>query len=339
MNVVYSSSDYYSECTGVSLYSLYNHNREIDINVFIISSDISKENQKRLHDIACIFNKSLTIIDADVSFNKAAEKYHFKKLRGSYNTYSTIILNEWLSFLDKVIVIDSDTLITGSLKGMWNLDIEDYYFAAVPETAMYGKYNYFEDEDIILENDAYFNAGICVVNLKKWREDNIDEYLLKAVKSDNRSYLTSEQSIMNKFLGNKAKAMPLQYNFYSTYHFADYDVIQKIFYKKHFFSKLEYEYAKDNPVIIHYCGFPFERPWFKINVAYRKKEYLQVRSKTPWAEMPLKKWSRRESIFKHLYDVLCYILIKCRMYNTCLKLRGVFAQKVKGILVKRGWIK
>lgn len=335
MNIVYSSSDFYSECTGVSLYSLYASNTQNEVNVYILSCGISGENQNRLWSIAQLFGREVTIIDADAGFKEAATKYDFEKMRGSYNTYARIILNKWLSFLDKVIVLDSDSIVCDDLKDMWEIDISDYYYAAVPEVSMYGKYNYFEDQDIIMKNPLYFNAGICMVNLKKWRIDNVDEYLISKVKEDGRSYLNSEQSIMNLFLGDRIKRIPLRYNYYTTYHFAKFDTINKIFYKKQVIEKNEYFSAKTSPAIIHYCGFSYERPWFQKSVALRKEEYIKVRSQTEWKNMPLKKWGNRESKAKTLYDFVCYCLMRIRAYDACLRFRLVFAQKVKGIIVKR----
>ncbi len=334
MNIVYSSSDYYSECTGISLYSLYENNKKNEVDAYILSSGISEVNKKKLHDVADKFGRKLTIIEADEGFKEAAKKYDFERMRGSYNTYARIILNKWLSFLDKVIVIDSDSIVCDNLQEMWDTDIEDYFYAAVPEVSMYGKYNYFEDQDIIWEHPIYYNAGICIVNLKKWREENIDDYLIEKVKNDGKSYLNSEQSIMNKFLGDKIKRIPLKYNFYTTFHFADFSTVERIFYKKKLIDKEEYLQAKNKPAIIHYCGFSYERPWFKKSVAYKKKEYLETRQKTGWGDTQLKKWSNRESKFKNIYDIICYLLIKIHAFNLCLRFRLVFAQKMKGFLSK-----
>ena len=331
MNIVYSSSDYYSECTGVSLYSLFENNVNNELNVYILSEGITKKNCSRLNRIAERFNRELTIIEAEDGFQDAAKKYNFEIMRGSYNTYARIILNVWLSHLDKVIVIDSDTLVCDDLSKMWDINLENHLYAAVPEVSMYGKYNYIEDMDIVNANDWYYNAGICVVNLKKWREDDIDDYLIKEIGKEKRSFLNSEQSIMNKYLGKYFVRMLLRYNYYSTFHFADYDTIRKLFYKRDVFTWEEYQMANSSPAIIHYCGFSYERPWFKKSVAYRKEDYIRVRYQTPWKNKPLKNWNKR-GFYMNMYDTVCYIMMKLGLYKICLRFRLVFAQKIKGIM-------
>ena len=46
MNIVYSSSDAYAVCTGISMYSLFENNKEEEtLDVYILSTDIAKDNK------------------------------------------------------------------------------------------------------------------------------------------------------------------------------------------------------------------------------------------------------------------------------------------------------
>ena len=53
MNIIYSSSDAYSELAGVSITSLFENNKNIDdIEVYIIDNGISEKNKEHFHKIA-----------------------------------------------------------------------------------------------------------------------------------------------------------------------------------------------------------------------------------------------------------------------------------------------
>ena len=157
MDIVYSSSDAYAICTGVSLYSLYENNKDIDIlNVHVLSTDISDINKSRLRDIAKDFGRILDIIDAKEGFIAQARKLNLPLLRGAYNTYGRVVLNTWFSHLDKVMIIDSDTMVCGSIKEAWDIDMSNFLVAAVPELAMYTKYNHFEDPNLMANVDMYY---------------------------------------------------------------------------------------------------------------------------------------------------------------------------------------
>lgn len=333
MEIIYSSSDAYSMCTGISLYSLYKNNVDIDIlNVHILSTDISDENKNRLKSIALSFNRSLNIIDAKNDFINWTNKLNLSLFRDAYNTYSRLMLNIWFKHLDKIMVIDSDTLVCGSIKDAWNIDIKDYYIAAVPEVAMYGKDNFQEDPDLLNSLDMYYNMGVCIVNLKKWREDDIDRFIFNSVQKETKPFMLADQSILNKYLSGNITRMPLKYNFYTPCHHISYKVLNSIFNQKRVFTEDEYEDAITNPAIIHYLGHSYERPWFKNNAAYKNQNYLSVKMLTPWKEFPLSKWSKPNNLIICIYDFVCYLLLILGLYSICIKFKYIIGQNIKGIM-------
>ena len=219
MEIVYSSSDAYASCTGVSLYSLYLNNKDVEeLNVYVLSTDISPENKERLEKTAKSFDRKITIIDAKEDFIRGAERLNLPLLRGAYNTYARVMLNTWFSHLEKIFVVDSDTMITGSLMPAWELDITDYMLAAVPEMAMYNPYNYQEDPEILSSLDLYYNMGICIVNLKRWRDKDIDQLIYDNVQKETKGFMIADQSIINKYIGKEIARLPLNYNYYTPVH-------------------------------------------------------------------------------------------------------------------------
>jgi len=330
MDIVYSSSDAYAACTGVSIHSLYLHNQDVEtLNIYVLSTDISDANKERLHKTAQKFGRKLTIIDAKDDFIREAERLHLPLLRGAYNTYGRVMLNTWFSHLDKIFVVDSDTMVCGSLMPAWDLDISDYMLAAVPEMAMYNPYNHQEDPDILSSIDMYYNMGICIINLKRWREKNVDALIYANIQKETKGFMIADQSIINKYIGNEIKRLPLNFNYYSPVHRVPYKVVCDVFNTKKVFSEEEFNDAKKHTVIIHFFGHSYERPWFRYNAAYQKKEYLMLREETEWKNEPLSKWRLRGSWVIRAYDVLCYILLCLGLYSTCLKFRYIWGQRLK----------
>lgn len=333
MNIVYSSSDAYASCTGVSLYSLYLNNQDIEnLHVFILSTDISNSNQERLHATARSFGRSLEIINAKEDFIEEAERLHLPLLRGAYNTYSRVMLNKWFSHLDKVMVVDSDTMVCGSLEPAWDMDLGDNLLAAVPEVAMYNPYNHQEDPKLLASLDMYYNMGICIVNLKKWREKKIDDLIYEGVQKETDGFMIADQSIINKYVGNAIARLPLSYNYYTPVHRVSYQAVCKVFKTKRVFEKKEFDNAKDNPIIIHFFGQSYDRPWFRHNAAYLKKEYQHLRNITEWRNEPLEKWRKNNNWVLKVYDVICYCLLVIGLYSFCLKFRYVWGQRIKSFL-------
>jgi lipopolysaccharide biosynthesis glycosyltransferase len=331
MNIVYSSSDAYAECTGVSLWSLYENNKDIDnLDVYILDTDISQKNKDRIEEVAFSFGRKVTFISAKDGFIKGAEDLSLPLMRGSYNTYSRVLMNTWFNNFDRVFVIDSDTLICGSIAEIQNVKMEGMLIGAVPEVAMYGKFNNLEDKEILDNIPMYYNMGMCLINLKEWREKNIDAYIREKIIKEKPLLRIADQSIVNKYLSSYIVRLNLKYNYYSVVHGIKYGTIRKVFARKEVFSKLEYEMAAEQPVVIHYFGHSFERPWFNHNAAYKKGDYLKIREKTPWKDQPLQQWRKPESRVLRAYDMFSYILLRLGLRGFALKLRYIYGQRIKG---------
>ena len=333
MNIVYSSSDAYAECTGVSMWSLFENNKHIkELNVFILDTDISEENHSKLNYVAETFNRHITFINAADDFEKGAKKLNLPLMRGSYNTYSRVLMNTWFNNLDKVFVIDSDTLVCGDVSPIWDVDMTGKLIGAVPEVAMYGKYNNLESPELLSEVPMYYNMGMCLINLEEWRKRDIDMLIFTRMVEEQPVLKIADQSVINKYLNEYIVRLNLKYNFYSVAHGVKYKTISKVFCRKKVFDKEEYNGAAQNPVIIHYFGHSFERPWFKHNAAYRKNDYYNMRMKTPWREEKLSKWNRPDSKILRVYDLLCYTLLAMGFRDGCVRFRYVYGQKIKGTL-------
>lgn len=333
MNIVYSSSDAYADCTGVSIWSLYKNNRHIEeLNVYVLDTDISQENHKKLAKVAEMFNRSITFINATEGFEKGAKELNLPLMRGSYNTYSRVLMNKWFSNLDRVFVIDSDTLICGDISPIWDVDLTGKLFGAVPEVAMYGKYNYLENQELLRSVPLYYNMGMCLINLKEWRERGVDALILKRMKEEHPVLKIADQSIINMFFNEFIVRLNLKFNYYTVVHGVKYKTISDVFFKKKIFDEEEYKEAADKPVIIHYFGHSFERPWFKHNAAYRKKDYYNIRAKTPWNGTELGKWRKPRNKILRVYDFLCYLLLVMGLRDICVKFRYICGQRIKGKL-------
>lgn len=70
--------------------------------------------------------------------------------------------------LDRVISIDCDTIVRGDLSGLWTMDLQGCHVAMVREIYMS---NYL--------GRPYYNNGICVMDLKRIREDGADDAMIR----------------------------------------------------------------------------------------------------------------------------------------------------------------
>lgn len=121
---------------------------------------------------------------------------------------------------DKVIHLDADTIVNGSLKEMYDTDLKGKWYGMVEEKN--GRYHPF--------GEKYYNAGVFVLNLKQMRKDNIQQKMVDYLNSKWQPYC--EQDAFNKYGIEEDKIVEIdtRWNENAITGFTDY------------------------PMIVHYCA-------------------------------------------------------------------------------------
>lgn len=88
--------------------------------------------------------------------------------RWSYMVMMKVVLSKIL-YCDKALFLDCDTIVQKDLSPLWDIDLTDYYFAAVKQKDDGRGGEYFKGD--------YFNTGVLMCNLKKLR-DGMDDVLI-----------------------------------------------------------------------------------------------------------------------------------------------------------------
>lgn len=145
-----------------------------------------------------------------------------------------LALHKILPDHDKVLWLDTDTIVTGDILNLFKTNINGYYYAAVPETNIQLEYRYvglsYPDNTYIIRSypqfipGDYYNSGCLLCNLKALRDGKGDELITKL---NTEKYYFPDQDVIN--MGCHGKILPLS----STYNSAHYTE------------------AVDNPKILH----------------------------------------------------------------------------------------
>ena len=262
MNVVLASDDNYVPLLTISIVSfLENNQNDFDeINVFILNDGITNQNIERIKSILNKYDCNLSFIKSKNIENLNSKIVSLERDNiTSFTTYSRLFIASLIpNDIDKIIYLDCDILIVDSVKQLWDEDISDYYCAAVLDCC-----NTTVQEMLgISEEDNYINAGALYINLKKWREDNVEEKFIEFILNNSNRYYQHDQGILNHTFKNRIKIISPKYNLQGYFQYMSYEVSKK-------FSGIDYEYyskeivdqARENPVFLHFCGANFFRPW------------------------------------------------------------------------------
>ena len=139
-----------------------------------------------------------------INVSEIIPKY-FRKEGPNYDTEWTYIglissaFTKVFPDLDKLLAIDCDTIVTQDISELWDISLDDYYFAGVQETLLSA-----------VKHHGYINSGVLLVNLKKLREDGKDDEIIYAMNKYRYTYVS--QDAINDVCKGKILFLPSIYN-------------------------------------------------------------------------------------------------------------------------------
>lgn len=289
-HIVYATDDKFAEILGVSLVSLLENSKEMDdIIVYILDSGISEENRKKLISVCRVYNRHKPVfisakdISKELSMEVAVD-------RGSLCQYSRLFVSTDLpSDLERVIYLDCDIIINQSISKLWNLDMKDKTIAALMDAFS----KYYRDNINLQPNDIMFNSGVMLINLKRWKEQEVEAKLLKFISSKNGKIQQGDQGALNAILSQDTYCFDPRFNSVTIFYDFTYD--EMLIYRKppKFYPEKAVTQARENPIIIHFTTSIFsKRPWM-IGCKHRYVgKWMEYKEKSPWRDMPLWEDSR-----------------------------------------------
>ena len=307
MYVIYHSSDSFASVTGVSMLSLFENNKDAeDIHVLYIERGISDNNKALLKKIADDYGRTIEFMPMPDWSEKMSTQLKSCKKGWLGFGFNRLFLTEFIpENVDRVLYLDSDTVIEASLKYLWNTDMTDCYLAGVDDCLSRTYRNLVG----LGEDGVYVNAGMLLVNLKKWREDNITDVFISMIEENNGYFVFNEQSVLNSAFSGKIKLLHQKYNVNSLVYLFEYNELLKLRKPYHYsISEEEFYDARNNPVITHFTGnfYVAKRPWFRDSDHPHKDAFLRYRSMTPWKDEPL--FEDKRSKKSRSLTSLCHVL-------------------------------
>ena len=288
--IIISSSDYYIPYLSVLLQSLVdNVNNNYNYDVIILTKFISEDNKKIIKDT---FSKK----NISIRYYIICKSYDNFRLYGhmTHETYYRLEIPNILKNYNKCIFLDADIILNDSLVDLYNINIENYMFAAVRNTMMTLIYNadttirnYYINSNITM--DRYIQAGVLLINLDMCRKKNFSQIATEAC-SKNKFYFLDQDAL--SFLFNK--------DIFFIDNKWNYETYQTCFDHIKYLMSEEITYIRtkafNDVKIIHYASQ--NKPWLFPNEELAYKWWLYAR-KTPYYEICI---SRMIETYTHSND-------------------------------------
>ena len=303
INICFSTDDIYAELCTVAMLSIAIHTREeILLRFYIIDNGMLSTTKKRLVESLKQYNVSIIFLSG-----VNVEKIIGKKINAGKGPIDVVkrlfICNLIPQFVDKILYLDCDILVRHSIESLYEINLEDFYAAAVKDCIS----DEVKMKIGLSKNAEYFNSGVILINLAKWREKNIEEQFLLFLKQhlDKLQYI--DQDIFNGVLSDKVKVVHPKYNAMTA--MFNYNREDLMFYHNcsDYHTNEEFNEAYNDPTIVHFSSDLLSiRPWYKNGNHIYREEWLLIRKKSFWKDEAL--WDDKEDklqkIKRFLYKIL-----------------------------------
>lgn len=255
MNILYTLDSGFSKQLIVSVYSLIEHTQQ-DLRIFIVSDKIPQKYRIILNGFSDNERINIIYLDPPVLPEKLIPD------RGGKSQYYRMFIGQLFSKIDieKITYLDADTLITDdNIQMLENIDMQDSVLGACldPWSKLYRKALGLK------EGVQIFNSGVLVIDVQKWKLDNIDQKINNDIDEQKR-FQQGDQGILNRVFENNFFVLSANFNVMDIYFSMNYEKI--IAYRKaiSFYKKHEIEDGKKHPIIVHFTSSYLQnRPWVK----------------------------------------------------------------------------
>ena len=227
LHVVYASDDKFAEILGVSLTSLYENNKEMEqINIYVLDSGITASNKAKLNSLSEKYGRApiqwleAKNISEELQMDVAID-------RGSLSQYARLFVSSVLpSSFKRVLYLDCDIIITKSLEELWNLDMHGKTIAALKDAFS----KWYRMNIDLKPNDIMFNSGVMLIDLDKWKEQKVEEKLMKFISDKKGKIQQGDQGALNAVLTNDTYCFDPRFN--SVTIFYDFNYKEMMKYRK-----------------------------------------------------------------------------------------------------------
>jgi len=192
----------------ITLFSLLK-NTSNKVRIYFIYKDFSEGDINFLKSTLEPFSNSyelIPILFSDI-FLKTLHPFYGTRLN-----YARMLLTNYIDE-DKIIYLDFDIII--------NLDIYDLYSQSLDNktigvvcgmTVEHSVDCEFLNKLGIKKNEPYFNSGVLLINLKKWRIDNKTSECLNFAVKYTHNLRSSDQTVLNYIFHDDFKSLSSKYN-------------------------------------------------------------------------------------------------------------------------------
>lgn len=213
-----------------------------------------------------------------LNYLNAATPAELQHITASAATYYRLFITELLpSTVERVIYLDCDLVVKDDLRKLWDADFKDAYVLAVQDmwVPYVSSVKGVPYEELGIPTDSkYFNAGVLVINLKKWRAENVTTKAIDFLRTYRQTIRAHDQDVLNSLFAGQWGELDPGWNLTP----AIVDLFPS--WRESPFSEEAYHRLINDPSIIHFATN--RKPWNSRHTLF-KDIFFEYVDKTAWS--------------------------------------------------------
>ncbi|MGZ9850617.1 glycosyltransferase family 8 protein [Limosilactobacillus ingluviei] len=191
-----------------------NQNTTDPTTVYIVAYQLSAANQARLQQLAALFSR------IQVAFRPLSKALHqmIEPIKIKTNlpiaTYTRVLLPYLFPELDRLLYLDTDTLVLNSLHQLWHTDLAGHFLGAGTDISVIEHYSHQMFMD---QGEHYFNSGVLLMDLHLIRQYQTSALLIKTALDAGNWFIQADQDAHNLFYFDAYYPLEMGNNYGTTF--------------------------------------------------------------------------------------------------------------------------
>ena len=292
VNVVFATNDDYACYMAVALKSLLD-NRDVEklYDIIILEAGVTDANKEMIASMCDSEKVSIRFVNSNDLYETIDTSKLFCHLHFSKEMYLRLFIPQMMPAYDKVIYLDCDTLITGDISKLMDVDLETNYVAAVRDYNTIVNYRafpnvktYFSVNLKLKDINNYVNSGVLLMNIQEMLKIDMTQKIFDLL-DYYKEFLYPDQDILNLICEDKIKIIPNSWNYVI--------ITNTRLMQDDYFKNLAVEFVEGiaNQYVLHYLSEI--KPWKYPNMYYGHIWWDYAKT-TPFLEILIAKFREFE---------------------------------------------
>ncbi len=282
ITVLYPFDNNYAPYAGISLTSLLENNQDAEsIHVYLLGFDLSEETVAKFRTTVSKYDRKITLIDQK-PVDDLIRTLNMPAYRGARVAIARLFVSLYMpQDVRRLLYLDSDTIITGRVTELVNADLGENPVGMVCDSVArdYKKLMGFTPEE------DYYNGGMIVYDLFKWRELQCTEHIIEHIKTMRNNYEALDQDLINIVLKGKIQRLDLKFNFQPFHLIYSPSTYLKVYGEKGYYNEGEIRSASENTAILHTFRYLGMFPWHKKSIHPCVHDYEIYKHISEWSNL------------------------------------------------------